>query len=567
MADTSQSKPNSVKDSFAEQPIDATNGEAIWEVDGDDPTHILMSNFTYAKEQLIKEILESYGDIFDEFHEEAPKKIEGKHTHVKGLDSYYREIKQTEKKRTNKIVKGKNEVKSDENRLKQDIHAIQDYLDADPNYTIKYDNQAYYEEEEEYRKKFTEEIEVPKRIAEEPIINKNRSVGDLVCEWYKTGKFGTNSLFGEFGACVGMPDMGRWNLQASLTWLNNNTGTSSQHCCAKFVRMALEAGGLSTAGRPMNAKAYVNYLPTIGFQKIADFCGDGEYEKYMATAWPGDIAVMQKPGDSSWADGSPAGHICMYDGEKWISDFKQNCAYVYRGANGGRIGRLVIFRWAEAKASGGSFSLGGMLLGGLATIGTAMSGWGIMSANGLSLMITCEGWSDASKKNFFGTPGESAVAGCQGKIDRASVITVGPGLTNAVSPAIKPGVRFSAQQIMALWSKVINDSSKLALKMNPFLATMPQGVKDAAVDCMHSGPGFFKNAGWPSVRTPQQAAQACLRMPMTAKGKIVTGLRDRRYAEAAICLGQRASGSASRYTNAYYSPNNKIVSLTKAIKK
>ncbi len=114
---------------------------------------------------------------------------------------------------------------------------------------------------------------------------------------------------------------------------------------------------------------------------------------------------------------------------------------------------------------------------------------------------------------------------------------------------------------MNMWSKVIVDSSKQAMRICPALKDLPQGCKDMAVDCMHSGIGRFMKAGWASVKTPQQAAQACLRMPQTAKGKLAQGLVDRRQAEAAICLGKTATGGAKRYTDAYYHPNPKINAL------
>lgn len=187
--------------------------------------------------------------------------------------------------------------------------------------------------------------------------------------------------------------------------------------------------------------------------------------------------------------------------------------------------------------------------------------FGIASINCLSMMVACEGWSDASKKNFLGTPFTDAVAGNQSKIDRSNVITVGPGLTNAVDPKIKAGTKFTAKEIMSIWSKVISNASKDVLRLCPNLKTLPQCCKDMAIDCYHSGPKYFINAGWPKVKTQQDCANACLKMPKTSKGIVRKGLVDRRNAEAMICLGKRCTDTAKRYTDAYYTPNDKLISL------
>lgn len=39
---------------------------------------------------------------------------------------------------------------------------------------------------------------------------------------------------------------------------------------------------------------------------------------------PGDVAFMRKCSSNEYY-----GHVCMYNGEKWVSDFKQDCVYVY----------------------------------------------------------------------------------------------------------------------------------------------------------------------------------------------------------------------------------------------
>lgn len=549
-----QPKKSGVKpDSYKKKPIDSLNQESIYIIEGDDPSHVLYSNIFYCKMQLIKESLEYFGDIFNPEHEEAPRKLT-----LKELLAKTKEEKELATKQAKEIELTKS-VKNKQQDLKgKDLASKLYYLDTDPNYAIKYINQAYKEEEQEYRSKFSKEYDSSK-TSQAPVIDTNRSVGDLVCEWYKTGKMSNGTdIFGvmnnQFGfgmfASDAATNINGWNLAMSIRFLENNTGMSSKHQCAKYIRMALEAGGLSTAGRPTLARQYVSYLPTIGFQHVATLGDNWNSFSFC----PGDIAVMQKPGNPT-----APGHICMYTGHIWVSDFKQpGGPYVYRSQNGGHCGPLWIYRRTGVQSGMFVATLG---VGNMANVGEAIAGWGLMSVNGLSFMITCEGWSDWTKRGGIGTPGTDATAGQQA-VDRAGIITVGPGLTQYANPAIKQGVRFSAKQIMAMWSQTIVKASKDVLRRNPYIAKLPQGCKDMAVDCYHSGVGLWIKAGWPSVRTPQDAARACLRMPTGVRGKgKMQGLVDRRSGEAAICLGKRAGGGGARYTNAYYTPNARIKSL------
>jgi hypothetical protein len=80
--------------------------------------------------------------------------------------------------------------------------------------------------------------------------------------------------------------------------------------CARAIRKALEAGGLNTANRPNSAKDYGPLLLRLGFQTISS-------TNY--TPLKGDIRVFQ-----SYPGGGVHGHINMYNGNQWISDFREN---------------------------------------------------------------------------------------------------------------------------------------------------------------------------------------------------------------------------------------------------
>ena len=117
-----------------------------------------------------------------------------------------------------------------------------------------------------------------------------------------------------------------FNIQGAVQSLIARSGASSQHACARFVRMAMESGGLNTASRPNWAWKYIQWLPTQGWSLVGNVkTNEAQAEWTRSSAKPGDIAVYQKPG----VGGSQPGHICMYTGGQWISDFRQNRMGVY----------------------------------------------------------------------------------------------------------------------------------------------------------------------------------------------------------------------------------------------
>ena len=123
-----------------------------------------------------------------------------------------------------------------------------------------------------------------------------------------------------------------FNVSKALEWAKNNVGPKSIGRCARYVRSMLEAGGMNTAGRPVSAYQYAGYLPKKGFKHIASLSTKSEQAAWSnSNALPGDIAVM--------AHGQH-GHICMFTGKQWVSDFVQNNMWPYSGD-----GLVNIFRY------------------------------------------------------------------------------------------------------------------------------------------------------------------------------------------------------------------------------
>lgn len=134
-----------------------------------------------------------------------------------------------------------------------------------------------------------------------------------------------------------------FNLQATIAAASSNSIYPTYikgKCgyCARAVRTYLERGGINTSGRPNLARQYVNYLPTIGFSLVTTLTGGNNVTDSWtsSSAKPGDIAVYKKPGLPN-----EPGHICIFNGSRWVSDFYQQHMNVYSG----RTLTAYIFRW------------------------------------------------------------------------------------------------------------------------------------------------------------------------------------------------------------------------------
>lgn len=163
----------------------------------------------------------------------------------------------------------------------------------------------------------------------EAIIQSYRIVTDVSTDGFiPTLDAGHNSM--QIGGYV--KNYNGFNVSAALTWAKNNVGSKSIGRCARYVRMMMEAGGIDTAGRPVSAYQYAGFLPKKGFKHIAALKTKSEQAQWSASqAMPGDIAVM--------AHGQH-GHICMWTGKQWVSDFVQNNMWPYGGD-----GLVNIFRF------------------------------------------------------------------------------------------------------------------------------------------------------------------------------------------------------------------------------
>ena len=110
---------------------------------------------------------------------------------------------------------------------------------------------------------------------------------------------------------------------------------SSGHC-AMHVSMALEFGGFDVKGHPVPAYRYNGFLQKKGWKEISPI-------GYIPQK--GDIIVMRP---FVGRKEHPSGHIQMWNGSQWVSDFKQNALYAGRDYRECRP-KYIILRFEEKK--------------------------------------------------------------------------------------------------------------------------------------------------------------------------------------------------------------------------
>ena len=111
-----------------------------------------------------------------------------------------------------------------------------------------------------------------------------------------------------------------------VDYIQSNYNDKSRCMCAWYVMKAIRNGGcLNCYIYP--AYAYNKILPQLGFTEISS-------HNYIPKR--GDISVLPQNDKSSF------GHIAIYDGNNWISDFKQRS--IFPGVIYENVGKYQIFR-------------------------------------------------------------------------------------------------------------------------------------------------------------------------------------------------------------------------------
>lgn len=100
-------------------------------------------------------------------------------------------------------------------------------------------------------------------------------------------------------------------------------------------------GGIDTKVHPVPARLYGEYLVGWGFSLV-------ETANYSPVK--GDIVVIQgyKGGTADPNTGIPYGHIQMYNGTQWVSDFKQHRPFWPSGKYDLYKPSFQIYRWGNS---------------------------------------------------------------------------------------------------------------------------------------------------------------------------------------------------------------------------
>ncbi len=118
------------------------------------------------------------------------------------------------------------------------------------------------------------------------------------------------------------------NVDRAVSHLDANASDRSQGHCLRSVREAIQAGGGNT-GSTLSAKDFGPNLERAGFNSVADHRTAGYAPQR------GDVAVFQS------VPGHPHGHIAMYNGQQWVSDYRQDGFYANQAY---RSGSFTVYR-------------------------------------------------------------------------------------------------------------------------------------------------------------------------------------------------------------------------------
>jgi predicted chitinase len=124
----------------------------------------------------------------------------------------------------------------------------------------------------------------------------------------------------------------KYDIDAAVTYIIDNAEPKSLGKCAKYVRLAINEGGISNIYGHATEYYDTDKLVKYGFTKIGTNLDSIQLKK-------GDIAAFGS------VKGHKYGHIAMWTGTQWVSDFKQKSFWV---ANQYSIEKkYAIYRWGE----------------------------------------------------------------------------------------------------------------------------------------------------------------------------------------------------------------------------
>ena len=110
-----------------------------------------------------------------------------------------------------------------------------------------------------------------------------------------------------------------YNINKAVSHAEKHHCQKSHSCCAWFVMRAMQSGGRPLIILP--ACTYRDALPFYGYHEVASGMGN---QMNGFRPQKGDVVGIENGKHSIW------GHIAIYTGNCWISDFKQKTMSPYR---------------------------------------------------------------------------------------------------------------------------------------------------------------------------------------------------------------------------------------------
>ncbi|MCE1948304.1 EF-hand domain-containing protein [Enterobacter hormaechei] len=139
-----------------------------------------------------------------------------------------------------------------------------------------------------------------------------------------------------------------WDVNKAIEHLNSHAQQGSVGYCARYVKNAISAGGdISPWPSIEGAKDYGDALLHRGFQVIS----------FESSFISGDVVIIQGIRKADFPEGEitrdhPYGHMAMFNGQQWVSDFKQNNGYYPGGDYRKAKPACVFYRHKDAPGDG-----------------------------------------------------------------------------------------------------------------------------------------------------------------------------------------------------------------------
>lgn len=131
---------------------------------------------------------------------------------------------------------------------------------------------------------------------------------------------------------------GIFNIYAAANYLTAHANYRSEGACSRYVQEAIKAGGINTPNYYYAGGSYGPKLKEWGFTMIST-----TLENY--TPIIGDIAVIQGYAGGTQCNFGPCGHIQMYNGVQWVSDFFQKRPFWPGQTYENKSPSFEIYRW------------------------------------------------------------------------------------------------------------------------------------------------------------------------------------------------------------------------------